>query len=43
MREKCPYLEFFWSVFSRILTEYGEIPSISQYSIRMRENIGSAK
>ena len=25
MREKCPYSEFFWSVFSRIRTEYGEI------------------
>ena len=24
-REKCPYSEFFWSVFSRIQTEYGEI------------------
>ena len=21
--EKCPYLEFFWPVFSRIRTEYG--------------------
>ena len=21
--EKCPYLEFFWSVFSSIRTEYG--------------------
>ena len=25
LREKCPYSEFFWSVFSRIRTEYGEI------------------
>ena len=24
LREKCPYEEFFWSVFSRILTEYGK-------------------
>ena len=23
LREKCPYLEFFWSVFSRIRIEYG--------------------
>ena len=23
LREKCPYLEFFWSAFSRIRTEYG--------------------
>ena len=43
---KCvwPYSEFFWSVFSRIWTEYGEIFCISQIfcislcSIRMREN-----
>ena len=27
--EKCPYLEPFWSVFSRIRTEYGETRSIS--------------
>ena len=31
--EKCPYSELFWSVFSDIWTEYGEI-----YSVRMREN-----
>ena len=29
---------FFWSVFSRIRTEYGEILRISLYSVRMREN-----
>ena len=23
LSEKCPYLELFWSVFSRIRTEYG--------------------
>ena len=23
LREKCSYLEFFWSAFSRIRTEYG--------------------
>ena len=28
LREKCPYLKFFWSLFSRIRTEYGEIQSI---------------
>ena len=33
---KCPYSEFF--LFSRIWTEYGEIRSISHYSVRMREN-----
>ena len=29
--EKCPYLELFWSVFSRIRTTYG---GISPYSVR---------
>ena len=29
---------FFWFVFSRIRTEYGEILRISLYSIQMREN-----
>ena len=38
LREKCPYLELFWSAFSFILTEYGEIRSISPYSVQMREN-----
>ena len=28
----------FWSVFSHIRTEYGEIHRISPYSVRMREN-----
>ena len=31
LREKYPCLELFWSMFSRIRTEYGEIRSI-QYS-----------
>ena len=35
---KSPYSELFWSVFSCIWTEYGEIRSISSYSVRMREN-----
>ena len=38
LREKCPYSQFFWSVFSRVWTAYGEIRSISPYSVRMREN-----
>ena len=30
--KKCPYSEFFWSVFSRIRSKYGEIQSIqSEY------------
>ena len=36
--EKWPYSELFWSVFSRIRTEYGEILRICPYSVRMREN-----
>ena len=35
---KCLYLEFFWSLFSRIRTEYVEILRIFPYSLRMREN-----
>ena len=34
---------FFWSVFSQIWTEYGEIRSISSYSVRMRENADQKK
>ena len=37
MREKCPHSEFFWSVYSRIWTEYGEMWSIFPYSVRMRK------
>ena len=35
--EKCPYSEFFWSVFSRISTEYGKMQTISRYSVQMRD------
>ena len=38
LRKKCPYSELFWSAFSRIRTEYGEILRISPYSVRMQEN-----
>ena len=34
---------FFWSVFSRIWTEYGEILRISLYSVRMREHMDQKK
>ena len=34
----CLHLKFFWSVFSRIWTECGDIRSISLYSVRMQEN-----
>ena len=33
-----PHSELFWSTFSRIRTEYGEIWSISPYSVRMWQN-----
>ena len=38
LHEMCPYSKFFWSVFSRIRTEYEERLGISPYSVRMREN-----
>ena len=34
---------FFWSLFSRILTEYEEIQSTFPYSVRMRENSDQKK
>ena len=36
--KKCPYLHFFWSLFSCIRIEYGEIRSILLYSVRLSEN-----
>ena len=38
LREKCPYSALFWSAFSRIWTECGEILHIPLYSVQMREN-----
>ena len=38
LREERPYSEFFWSVFSRIRTEHGEIRSTSLYSVQMQGN-----
>ena len=38
LRENCPYSQFFWSVFSRIRTEYGDLQIKSLYPVRMREN-----
>ena len=38
LRNKCPYSQLFSSTFSYIRTEYGEIPSISPYSVQMQEN-----
>ena len=36
--KECPLSELFWSVFSRIRTEYGEILRIPPYSVRIQEN-----
>ena len=38
LREKGPYSEILWSVFSRICTEYGKILCIPPYSVQMLEN-----
>ena len=38
LSKKCPYSGLFWSSFSCIWTAYGEIQSISSYSVRMRES-----
>ena len=43
LHQKCLYLELFWSAFSRIRNEYGEILSISPYSVRMGENVGKMR
>ena len=41
--KKCPYSELFWSAFSYIRTEYGEIRSIFPYSVRVRKNTDQNK
>ena len=38
LHEKCPYSEFFWSVFPHIYTEYGDLLFTSPYSVRIRES-----
>ena len=43
LRKKCPYLEFFWSVFSHTRTEYGDLQSKAAYSVQMRENMEQKK
>ena len=35
---KCPYSQLFWSAFSHIRTEYGEILRVPTYSVRIPEN-----
>ena len=37
LRKKCPYSELFWSEFSCIRTEYGEILRISQFEAQIGE------
>ena len=43
LREKCPNTEFFWSVFSYIRTEYGDLRSKSPYSVRIQKNTDQKK
>ena len=43
LREKCPYSEIFWSVFSFVWTGYGEILCISPYSVWPRKNTDQKK
>ena len=38
LRKKCPYLEFFWPVFSHIRTEYGYLLWKCPYPTEMQEN-----
>ena len=38
LHKKCPYLEFSWSMFFLIQTEYKDLQSKSTYSVRMRKN-----
>ena len=38
LRKTCLYSEFFWSAFSRIWSEYGDLLCKSPYSVQMREN-----
>ena len=35
--EKCPYLDFFWSIFWLIRTEYRDLRCKSSYSVEMRK------
>ena len=36
LHKKCPYSEFFWSVFFRLRTEYGEIRNIQSKCGKIR-------
>ena len=37
-RKQCPYSELFWSILSGIQIQYGEIRSMSPYSVRMQKS-----
>ena len=41
LREKCPYSEFFWSVFLRIRAEYGDIRRY--VSLRIQSECGKIR
>ena len=41
LREKCPYSELFWSVFSRIRTEYEKI--LYGISLRIQSKCGKIR
>ena len=38
LRKRCPYSEFFLTMFSGIWTEYGDLVRRSLYSVQMKEN-----
>ena len=38
LSKMCANTEFFWSIFSRIWTEYGDLFHWSPYSVQMRKN-----
>ena len=43
LRKKYPSFEFFWTSFSRISTEYGDLLCRSPYSVRIRKNTDQKK
>ena len=43
LRRMCPNTELFWSVFSCIPIEYGDLLRKSPYSVRMQENTDQKK
>ena len=43
LRKTCPNTEFFWSVFSCIQTEYGDLTRKSPYSVQIQENMDQKK